>query len=112
MSRRRRHDERAHGPAAVSALRPGGRLAFSTLAHHLCGAPAHPAVQHTEIGARTPDGEAVGMRCWVLQEQVWAKLLDEVGFTRISTQTLPGGTGPRAADALLVTAFRTDRSAA
>ncbi|MFD5968369.1 class I SAM-dependent methyltransferase [Streptomyces sp. NPDC060311] len=40
-------------PAAASALRPGGRLAFSTLAHHLGGAPAHPAVQHTEIGART-----------------------------------------------------------
>ncbi|MEU9653154.1 hypothetical protein AB0E00_30180 [Streptomyces sp. NPDC048110] len=41
-----------------------------------------------------------------------ANPLDEAGFTRISTQTLPGGTGPRAADALLVTAFRTDRSAA
>ncbi|MFJ6917267.1 hypothetical protein ACIQUX_25395 [Streptomyces sp. NPDC101133] len=76
MSRRRRHAERAHGPAAVSALRPGGRLAFSILAHHLGGAPAHPAVQHTEIGARTPDGEVAGMRRWVLQEQVWAKLLD------------------------------------
>ncbi|MFC7819533.1 MULTISPECIES: class I SAM-dependent methyltransferase [unclassified Streptomyces] len=99
-------------PAAASALRPGGRLVFSTLAHHLGGAPAHPDVQHTEIGARTPDGEGATMRRWVLQEQVWTKLLDEAAFTRISTETLPGGTGPRAADALLVTAFRTDRPAA
>ncbi|MEU9601689.1 hypothetical protein AB0E06_33390 [Streptomyces sp. NPDC048109] len=59
-------------------------------------------MQHTEIGARTPDGEVAGMRRWVLQEQVWVKLLDEAGFPRISTQTLPGGTGPRAAHALLV----------
>ncbi|MFB6752515.1 hypothetical protein ACFCX6_16425 [Streptomyces sp. NPDC056353] len=85
------------------------RHAAHLAVHHR---PAHPAVQHTEIGARTPDGEVAGTRRWVLQEQVWTKLLDEVGFTRISTQTLPGGTGPRAAHALLVTAFRTDRSAA
>jgi hypothetical protein len=69
-------------------------------------------VQHTEIGARTPDGGAATMHRWVLQEQVWTKLLDEAGFTRISTETLPGGTGPRAADTLLVTAFRTARPAA
>ncbi|MFH8977947.1 class I SAM-dependent methyltransferase [Streptomyces sp. NPDC017890] len=99
-------------PAAASALRPGGRLAFSTLAHHLGGRPAHADVQHTRIGAKTPDGEAATMHRWVLQEQVWTKLLDEAGFTRISTERLPGGTGPRAADTLLVTAFRTDRPAA
>ncbi|MET9774661.1 class I SAM-dependent methyltransferase [Streptomyces sp. NPDC006367] len=98
-------------PAAAAALRPGGRLVFSTLAHHLGGAPAHADVRHTGIGARTPDGEAAGMRRWVLREQVWSKLLDEAGFTRISTGTLPGGTGPRAAGTLLVTAFRTGRPA-
>ncbi len=97
--------------AAAAALRPGGRLAFSTLAHHLGGEPAHPDVQHTEIGAKTPDGAAATMRRWVLQEQVWTKLLDEAGFTRISAETLPGGRGPRAADTLLVTAFRTGQPA-
>lgn len=63
------------------------------------------------LGARTPDGEVAGMRRWVLQEQVWPNPR-RGGLHPISTQTLPGGTGPRAADALLVTAFPTDRSAA
>ncbi|MGW2104978.1 class I SAM-dependent methyltransferase [Streptomyces olivaceoviridis] len=93
-------------PTAAAALRPGGLLVLSTLAHHLGGAPAHTDAQHSEIGAKTPDGEATTMRRWVLQEQVWTKLLDGAGFTRISTERLPGGTGPRAADTLLVTAFR------
>ncbi|MFI1392665.1 class I SAM-dependent methyltransferase [Streptomyces griseoaurantiacus] len=98
-------------PAAAAALRPGGRLVFSTLAHHLGGEPAHADVQHTEIGAKTPDGAAATMHRWILQEQVWTKLLDEAGFTRISAETLPGGAGPRAADTLLVTAFRPGRPA-
>ncbi|WP_215453309.1 hypothetical protein [Streptomyces sp. ATCC 21386] len=93
-------------PAALSALRPGGRLVFATLAHHLGGAPAHPRVRHTEIGAKTPDGTVVLMRRWVLQEPVWIMLLDEAGFTQISTEVLPGGPGTRAADTLLVTAFQ------
>jgi hypothetical protein len=93
-------------PAAVSALRPGGRLVFATLAHHLGGAPAHPGVRHTEIGSKTQDGTVVLMRRWVLQEPVWTMLLDEAGFTRVSTEVLPDGPG-RAADTLLVTAFRT-----
>ncbi|MCP9957880.1 methyltransferase domain-containing protein [Streptomyces sudanensis] len=93
-------------PAAAFALRPGGRLVFSTLAHHLGGAPARSDVRHTDIPARTPDGEAATMRRWVLQEQVWTKLLDQAGFTRITVDVLPGGRQPRAADALLVTAHR------
>ncbi|KQX77065.1 class I SAM-dependent methyltransferase [Streptomyces sp. NPDC002962] len=95
-------------PAAVRALRPGGRLVFSTLAHHLGGTPADPDVRHTEIGAKTPDGAAAVLRRWVLQEHVWTTLLDEAGFTRITTEVLPGGPGPRVADTLLVRAFRTD----
>ncbi len=93
-------------PAAAAALRPGGRLVFSTLAHYLGGARARPDVQHADVPARTPDGEAVTMRRWVLQEQVWSKLLTEAGFTRISVAVLPGGAGPRTADAHLVTACR------
>lgn len=79
---------------------------FSTLGHCLDGSPAQPDVRHVDIPARTPDGEAATMRRWVLQEQVWAKLLDEAGFTRIGIDVLPGGEGPRTADALLVTAYR------
>ncbi|MEW2574414.1 SAM-dependent methyltransferase, partial [Streptomyces sp. NPDC047070] len=97
-------------PAAARALRPGGRLVFSTLAHHLGGAPAHPDVQHTDIAAKTPHGEAATLRRWVLQEHVWTKLLDEAGFTRIRTEVLSGRADPRGADTLLVTAFRTGGS--
>src|SRR5207248_209665 len=93
--------------AASAALRPGGRLVFSTLAHYLSGAPAQPDVVHADIPAKTPDGEATTMRRWVLQEHVWTKLLDEAGFTDIGIDVLPATTGgPRTANALLVTAFR------
>ncbi|MGI5405101.1 methyltransferase domain-containing protein [Streptomyces sp. CA-135486] len=94
-------------PAAAAALRPGGRLTFSTLAHYLSGASAQPDVVHADIPAKTPDGEATTMRRWVLQEHVWTKLLDEAGFTNISIDVLPAAAdGPRTADTLLVTAFR------
>ncbi len=46
------------------------------------------------------------MRRWVLQEHVWTGLLDEAGFTRISVGLLPAGQGPRAADTLLLSAWR------
>lgn len=93
-------------PAAAAALRPGGRLVFSTLAHYLSGAPAQSDVRHADIPARTPEGEPATMRRWVLQEHVWSKLLDEAGFTRISGDVLPVGEGPRAADTLLLAAWR------
>lgn len=94
-------------PAASAALRPGGRLVFSTLAHYLSGAPGQPDVRHADIPAKTPDGETTTMRRWVLQEHVWTKLLDEAGFTRISIDMLPPITaGPRTAETLLVSAFR------
>ncbi len=93
--------------AAAHALRPGGLLAASTLGHYLGGAPAEPDVQHADIPARTPDGATTTMRRWVLQETVWTKLLDESGFTKISIDRLPpAGPGARAADTLLVRAYR------
>jgi SAM-dependent methyltransferase len=92
--------------AAAAALRPGGRLVFSTLAHYLGGAPAQPDVTHADIPARTPDGGATTMRRWVLQEHVWTKLLYEAGFTDIGTDVLPAfADGPRSAGTLLVTAL-------
>ncbi|MFD8588707.1 class I SAM-dependent methyltransferase [Streptomyces sp. NPDC059637] len=98
-------DPRELLPAAAAALRPGGRLVFATLAHHLGGAPARPDVRPTGIPARTPDGEAATMHRWVLQAHVWTELLDEAGFTRTTVDVLPATTGgPRAADTLLVSA--------
>lgn len=97
-------EPRALLPAAVAALRPGGRLVFSTLGHYRNGAPAQPDVRHADIPARTPEGGATTMRRWVLQERVWTELLDEAGFTRISVRVLPGGA--RGVGALLVSGFR------
>ncbi|MFD3481690.1 class I SAM-dependent methyltransferase [Streptomyces sp. NPDC058665] len=93
--------------AASAALRPGGRLVFSTLAHYLGGEPAEADAVAAELSARTPEGEATTMRRWVLQEHVWTKILDEAGFTGITIDLLPAAaSGPRTADTLLVTAFR------
>jgi SAM-dependent methyltransferase len=93
-------------PAASTALRPGGRLVFSTLAHYLGGAPAQPDAAHADIPAKTPDGQTTTMRRWVLQEHVWTKLLYEAGFTDVGIEVLPAAAnGPRSAAALLVTAF-------
>ncbi|MGW4690958.1 class I SAM-dependent methyltransferase [Kitasatospora cineracea] len=94
-------------PTAARALRPGGLLVASTLGHYLGGKPAETDVQHAEIPARTPDGDAATMPRWVLQETVWTKLLDEAGFTRISIDRLPPAVpGPRSADTLLLRAHR------
>nr|WP_307825605.1 class I SAM-dependent methyltransferase [Streptomyces sp. MBT33] len=100
-------DPRELLPAAAIALRSGGRLIFSTLAHYVTGAAAQPDVVAAAVPARTPAGEATTMHRWVLQEHVWAKVLDEAGFTEITVDMLPSVVqGPRTADTLLVTAVR------
>ncbi|WP_409062440.1 methyltransferase domain-containing protein [Streptomyces sp. SYP-A7185] len=100
-------DPRELLPTTAAALKPGGRLVFSTLAHYLNGAPAQPDLLAAEIPAKTPEGKTAWLRRWVLQEQVWMKALDEAGFTNIAVDLLPAKSdGPRAADTLLVIADR------
>ncbi|OII68907.1 class I SAM-dependent methyltransferase [Streptomyces sp. CC77] len=99
-------DPRELLPAAACALRPGGRLVFSTLAHYLSGKSAQPDVTAAEVPAKTPEGESATMHRWVLQEHVWTKVLDQAGFTDIRVEALPAGDGPRPAATLLVTAER------
>ncbi|MEV5986383.1 methyltransferase domain-containing protein [Streptomyces sp. NPDC052051] len=102
-------DPRLLLPVAATALRPGGRLVFSTLAHYLNKIPAEPDAVAADVTARTPDGEETTMRRWVLQKQVWTALLEEAGFTQITVDLLRTTTqGPRTADTLLV---RADSSA-
>ncbi|MBT2674775.1 methyltransferase domain-containing protein [Streptomyces sp. ISL-14] len=98
-------DPRELLPEAAAALKPGGRLVYSTLAHYLNGASAQPDAVAADIPAKTPDGETIIMRRWVLQDQVWTKLLDEAGFTDITVDVLPATVGPRTADTLLVSAY-------
>ncbi|MER8012446.1 hypothetical protein [Streptomyces sp. NPDC094149] len=99
-------DPRQLLPTACGALSPGGRLVFSTLAHFLSGDVAEAGVVSRQIAAKMQDGEAAWMPRWVLQEQVWVKLLDEAGFADISVEEWPAGEGPRAAATLLVAARR------
>ncbi|MDT0267008.1 class I SAM-dependent methyltransferase [Streptomyces sp. DSM 44915] len=100
-------DPRRLLPAAAVALRPGGRLVFATLAQHVGGAPARPAVLATDIPARTPEGEATTLRRWVLQGPVWTAALAEAGFTAVTVEVRPARHGgPRDAGTLLVTARR------
>lgn len=94
-------------PAARAALRPAGRLVFSTLAHYLNGEPAQADVVAADVPAKTPEGGATTMRRWVLQEQVWTKILHEAGFTEVTVDVLPAtGKGPRTAATLLLSAYR------
>jgi SAM-dependent methyltransferase len=94
-------------PAAARALRPGGLLFVATLAHYLGGRSAEADVVHADIPARTPDGTATTMRRWVLQEHLWAKLLDQARLTAVTTEVLPStAPGPRTADTLLLRACR------
>ncbi len=100
-------DPRTVLPAAAEALRRGGRLVISTLGHYLNGNPAEADVIHADIATKTPAGAPTTMRRWVLQEQVWTKLLADAGLGDITVDTLPPATdGPRAAETLLLCARR------
>lgn len=82
-------------PAAAVALRPGGTLVFSTLAHYRTGAPPESECRPADVPTRFPDGSPGTMQRWVLESTVWTKLLDEHGFDLVDSDTVhdPGPDG-------------------
>ncbi|MFT9666594.1 class I SAM-dependent methyltransferase [Streptomyces rhizosphaericola] len=88
-------DPRTLLPPPAAALRPGGRLAFATLAPCLNSAPAQEDVMAAGVPAKTPEGEETTMRRWVLQDQVWVKALDAAGFAGITVDTFRDERRPR-----------------
>lgn len=82
-------------PAAAVALRPGGTLVFSTLAHYRTGAPPEMECHPADIPTRMPDGSPGTMQRWVLESTVWTKLLDAHGFDLVDSDTVhdPGPDG-------------------
>ncbi|MQY10888.1 hypothetical protein SRB5_10010 [Streptomyces sp. RB5] len=97
-------DPRVLLPEAARALRPGGRLVFSTLAHYRGGSPAEIDVIPSSAPAKLPDGRAATLTRWVLRAYVWAKLLEAAGLADVTVEEFPavgGGLGT-----LLVSASR------
>ncbi|MFB8025989.1 MULTISPECIES: class I SAM-dependent methyltransferase [unclassified Streptomyces] len=101
-------------PAVATALRPGGRLVFSTLGHYKTGAPPATECQPADVPARLVDGSASTMQRWVLDTPVWEKLLDGFGFDLADSDTIhdagPGGGAPMATR-IFVARRRTEPSA-
>ncbi|MFI5757383.1 class I SAM-dependent methyltransferase [Streptomyces sp. NPDC051569] len=85
-------DPRRLLPAVATALKPGGTLVFSTLAHYRGGAPPESEVRAAAVPARLADGTGTTMSRWVLDAPVWEKLLTRYGFTGIVRETY-GPTG-------------------
>lgn len=81
-------DPRELLPAIAAALRPGGGLVLSTLAHYRGGRPAEGGVRPGMIPVRGDDGTEVAMERWVLGGPVWEKLLTDSGFTDVTTDVL------------------------
>ncbi|MGW7230608.1 class I SAM-dependent methyltransferase [Streptomyces cyaneofuscatus] len=95
-------------PAAAVALRPGGTLVFSTLAHYRTGAPPATECRPADIPTRMPDGSPGTMQRWVLESTVWTKLLDEHGFDLVDSDTVHDP-GPDGAALVATSLFRARR---
>ncbi|MFE6894824.1 hypothetical protein [Streptomyces sp. NPDC057694] len=75
-------------PALAHTLRPGGRLAMSTLAHYRGGDAPESDVRCAAIPVRYADGTRSTLHRWVLDVLVWHKLLDTHGFDVTDTETV------------------------
>lgn len=75
-------------PVIATALRPGGTLVISTLAHYTGGRPPETDVRPATIPVRLDDGTQATLQRWVLDTPVWEKLLSEAGFTCQITDVL------------------------
>ncbi|MFE6933903.1 class I SAM-dependent methyltransferase [Streptomyces sp. NPDC057699] len=75
-------------PAVAAALRPGGRLVFSTLGHYNNGTPPAAECLPADIPVRLPDGSPSTLQRWVLDTPVWEKLLDGAGFDLVVSDTV------------------------
>ncbi|MFH9613791.1 class I SAM-dependent methyltransferase [Streptomyces pratensis] len=96
-------------PAVAAALRPGGRLVFSTLGHYKNGTPPATECQPADVPARLADGTASTMQRWVLDTPVWEKLLDGYGFELLSCDVIRDQ-GPEGATPMTTTVFRAKSS--
>jgi hypothetical protein len=99
-------------PTAASALRPDGRPAFSTLARHLGGAPAHPAAQHTETGARPRTQRRPARAAGCSGSRCEPNSSTRRASPGSAARRCPAGPDRAPPDAPLVTAFRTHRTLA
>ncbi|MEU1216722.1 class I SAM-dependent methyltransferase [Streptomyces sp. NPDC005790] len=85
-------------PAIAVAIRPGGRLVFSTLGHYKNGAPPATECRSADVPARLVDGSVGTMPRWVLDTPVWERLLDGFGFDLVGSETIldpgPDGAAP------------------
>ncbi|WNI23765.1 class I SAM-dependent methyltransferase [Streptomyces sp. ITFR-16] len=95
-------------PALATALRPGGRLVFSTLGHYKGGAPPASECLPAEVPARLPDGSAATVRRWVLDVPVWEKLLAGHGFELSDTDTIRDS-GPEGSPSMTTLVIRAGR---
>lgn len=101
-------DPRVLLPSIAAALRPGGTLVLSTLAHYKGGRPAESDVRPAAIPMRRDDGTQTTVQRWVLDLPVWEKLLTETGFTDLTTDVLrdPGTDGQPPMATTLIRATR------
>ncbi|WP_405717059.1 class I SAM-dependent methyltransferase [Streptomyces sp. NBC_00046] len=92
-------------PAVVVALRPGGRLIFSTLGHYNNGEPPATECRPANIPMRLPDGSSGTLQRWVLDTPVWEKLLDGHGFELLGCDVIRDP-GPEGAASMTTAVFR------
>ncbi|MFJ2705971.1 methyltransferase domain-containing protein [Streptomyces sp. NPDC087428] len=101
-------EPRALLPALATALRPGGRLVFSTLGHYKGGGAPATECRAADIPTRRADGSPGTMRRWVLDTSVWEKLLAGHGFELSDTDTIRDP-GPAGAPPMTTLVFRARR---